>query len=97
VVRPLPFAVPRVPGSSIGAFPPDIGVVFAPLNCEFLMLSTHDERPESFETLMPARLDGLPWSRFHWLFVIGLRATWIPDGLEVTIMGAVSAVLEQTS
>jgi hypothetical protein len=30
---------------------------------------------ETFETLIPARLDRLPWSRFHWLLVIGLGIT----------------------
>jgi MFS family permease len=59
------------------------------------MTSARGEQLESFETLIPARLDRLPWSRFHWLFVVGLGITWILDGLEVTIMGAVSAVLER--
>lgn len=51
--------------------------------------------PEIFETLIPARLDRLPWSRFHWLLVVGLGITWVLDGLEVTLMGAISAVLER--
>ena len=50
---------------------------------------------DSFETLIPARLDRLHWSRFHWLLVIGLGVTWILDGLEITLMGAVSAVLQR--
>ena len=50
---------------------------------------------ETFETLIPARLDRLPWSPFHTLLVIGLGITWILDGLEVTLMGAISAVLER--
>ena len=50
---------------------------------------------ETFETLIPARLDRLPWSRFHWLLVIGLGITWVLDGLEVTLMGAISAVLQR--
>lgn len=51
--------------------------------------------PEVFETLIPARLDRLPWSEFHWLLVIGLGITWVLDGLEVTLMGAISAVLQR--
>jgi MFS family permease len=39
-------------------------------------------------TNIPARLDRLPWSRFHWLIVIGLGTVWILDGLEVTIVGS---------
>lgn len=50
---------------------------------------------EIFETLIPARLDRLPWSRFHWLLVVGLGITWVLDGLEVTLMGAISAVLQR--
>lgn len=53
------------------------------------------ESRASFETLIPARLDRLPWVRFHWLLVIALGITWILDGLEITLMGAVSAVLQR--
>jgi MFS family permease len=42
---------------------------------------------------VPARLDALPWRRFHWLVVTALGVTWILDGLEVTIVGALSGVL----
>ncbi|HUY18321.1 MAG TPA: MFS transporter [Candidatus Binataceae bacterium] len=49
----------------------------------------------SFETLIPARLDRLPWARFHWLLVVGLGITWVLDGLEITMMGAVGAVLQR--
>ena len=43
------------------------------------------------ETRIPARLDRLPWSRFHWLVVIGLGTVWILDGLEVTIVGFIAS------
>ena len=39
-------------------------------------------------------MDRLPWARFHWLIVIGLGTVWILDGLEVTIVGSMSAALE---
>ncbi len=42
---------------------------------------------------VPARLDRLPWSRWHWLIVTALGATWILDGLEVTLAGSVGAIL----
>jgi MFS family permease len=45
------------------------------------------------ETDIPARLDRLPWSRWHWRVVIALGITWILDGLEVTLVGAVASVL----
>jgi MFS family permease len=41
-------------------------------------------------TDVPARLDRLPWSRFHWRIVIGLGTVWILDGLQVTIVGAIA-------
>jgi MFS family permease len=48
---------------------------------------------EVFETDIPARLDRLPWSRFHWLVVLALGITWALDGLEVTIVGALGSAL----
>jgi len=44
-------------------------------------------------TDIPQRLDRLPWSRWHWRIVIALGVTWILDGLEVTIVGALGAIL----
>jgi MFS family permease len=46
------------------------------------------------ETDIPARLDALPWGRFHTLVVTALGITWILDGLEVTLAGAVSGALK---
>src|SRR5262245_53562012 len=55
-----------------------------------------DARDEAiFESDIPGRLDCLPWSRFHWLVVCALGVTWILDGLEVTIVGALGSVLEE--
>ena len=42
---------------------------------------------------VPARLDRLPWARWHWLVLAGLGTVWILDGLEVTIVGAVGSTL----
>ncbi|RAQ94921.1 MFS transporter [Thermogemmatispora tikiterensis] len=56
--------------------------------------STHlRTSPEKVRTSIPFRLDRLPWSRWHWLVVISLGITWILDGLEVTIIGSIAAVL----
>ena len=46
---------------------------------------------ETIETDIPARLDRLPWSAFHWKVIIGLGTVWILDGLEVTIVGAIAS------
>jgi MFS family permease len=45
-------------------------------------------------TLIPARLDRLPWNGFHTMLVVALGITWILDGLEVTLVGAMSGVLQ---
>jgi MFS family permease len=44
---------------------------------------------------IPARLDALPWSRWHWRIVLALGIAWVLDGLEVTIVGSVGSVLER--
>jgi len=49
---------------------------------------------ETINTCIPARLDRLPWSRWHWLIVIGLGITWVLDGLEVTLAGTLGGVLK---
>jgi MFS family permease len=46
------------------------------------------------ETDVPARLDALPWGRFHTLVVAALGITWILDGLEVTLAGSVAGALK---
>ena len=48
------------------------------------------------ESDIPARLDRLPWVRFHTLVVAALGITWILDGLEVTLAGAVAGALKQS-
>ena len=46
-----------------------------------------------FTTDVPARLDRLPWARFHWLVVVALGITWILDGLEVTLVGSLASAI----
>ncbi|HUO81710.1 MAG TPA: MFS transporter [Gammaproteobacteria bacterium] len=48
---------------------------------------------EGFRTDIPARLDRLRWSRFHTLLVLALGTGWVIDGLEVTLVGSLAAVL----
>ncbi|NVI87159.1 MFS transporter, partial [Actinomadura sp. BRA 177] len=57
---------------------------------------TADTRVGTITTRIPARLDRLPWSRFHWMVVVGLGTVWILDGLEVTIVGSVAARLTES-
>ena len=52
-------------------------------------MSDGESQTGTIETRVPARLDRLPWSRFHWMVIIGLGTVWILDGLEVTIVGSI--------
>ncbi|MBW8906191.1 MAG: MFS transporter [Betaproteobacteria bacterium] len=47
------------------------------------------------ETAIPARLDRLPWSAWHWRVVIALGVSWLLDGLEVTVVGSLAPALER--
>ena len=47
----------------------------------------------TIETNIPARLDRLPWSSWHWKILIGLGTVWILDGLEVTIVGSIAGAI----
>src|SRR5438128_3183921 len=60
------------------------------------MLAPSNPTTPIVETDIPARLDRLPWARFHMLVVAALGITWILDGLEVTVAGAVSGALKQS-
>src|SRR4051794_28470467 len=46
---------------------------------------------------IPARIDRLPWSPFHTRMVVALGVAWILDGLEITIAGAIAAVLNENT
>ncbi|MGN6550667.1 MAG: MFS transporter, partial [Pararhizobium sp.] len=49
----------------------------------------------ALKTDIPARMDRLPWSRFHTMVLVALGVTWVLDGLEVTLKGAISSVLQK--
>ncbi|QQQ48486.1 MFS transporter [Pseudomonas syringae] len=57
-------------------------------------MSTPSDKGSVFETDLPARLDRLPWGRFHTLLVVALGITWLLDGLEVTLAGSVAGALK---
>lgn len=50
---------------------------------------------KTIETDIPARLDRLPWARWHWKILLGLGTVWILDGLEVTIVGNITTRLSE--
>jgi MFS family permease len=59
--------------------------------------TTHDQQtdPEAVRSLIPARLDRLPWTRFHWMVVVGLGVSWILDGLEIQLVADVGSILTE--
>ena len=50
--------------------------------------------PATLTSTLPARLDALPWSRWHTRIVAALGITWILDGLEVTVVGSLGPMLQ---
>jgi MFS family permease len=55
------------------------------------------DQPNEVRSNIHTRLDRLRWGRFHWLVVGALGASWAIDGLEVTLTGAVGAVLQNSA
>jgi MFS family permease len=51
--------------------------------------------PATVRSLVPARMDRLPWTRFHWLVIVGLGVSWILDGLEIQMVATVGTVLQK--
>src|SRR3954464_5754430 len=49
---------------------------------------------ETVSTRIPARMDRLPWTAWHWRIIVALGTVWILDGLEVTIVGSIGARLQ---
>src|SRR5512145_2508006 len=49
----------------------------------------------TLRTDIPARLDRLPWSAWHWRVVIALGVSWLLDGLEVTVVGSLGPALQR--
>ena len=81
---------------SAGRHEPSVTAV-ATLSFSIHMSSqTASVEPGRIETNIPARLDRLPWAKFHWMVVLGLGTVWILDGLEVTIVGAIAPRLTES-
>jgi hypothetical protein len=56
-------------------------------------LSNGSAKTHTVESQVPARLDQLPFSHWHWLVIAAFGIPWILDGLEVTMVGNIAAVL----
>ncbi|MFK4102742.1 MFS transporter [Streptomyces sp. NPDC019531] len=59
------------------------------------MTTVQADTGRTVTTNVPARLDRLPWSRWHWTIVVGLGTVWILDGLEVTVVGNIASRLSE--
>ncbi|GAA4740346.1 MFS transporter [Amnibacterium soli] len=51
-------------------------------------MTTTASGPQTIRSLIPARMDRLPWTRFHWTVVVGLGVSWVLDGLEIQMVSA---------
>ena len=67
---------------------------FVPIREEAIM-ATSAETQGVIRSLIPARIDRLPWSPFHTRMVVALGVAWILDGLEITVASAVADTLTQ--
>src|SRR5947209_16030237 len=56
-------------------------------------MTAPQDRLRTIDTNIPARLDRLPWSKWHWRILVGLGTVWILDGLEVTVVGSISGAI----
>jgi MFS family permease len=61
-----------------------------------VLATSMSARTDIIETDIPARLDRLPWTRFHTLVIAALGITWILDGLEVTLAGSIAGALQES-
>src|SRR5215469_9868972 len=62
-----------------------------------MVTTSQSTSPGAIRSLIPARIDRLPWSKFHMRLVIALGVAWILDGLEITIASNVGPDLTQKS
>ena len=58
-------------------------------------MTTSAPTPGVVRSLIPARIDRLPWSPFHTRLVVALGVAWVLDGLEITVASAVTDVLTE--
>src|ERR1700709_917492 len=59
------------------------------------VMAMSSTEPGAVETNVPARLDRLPWSRWHVLVVVSLGVTWLLDGLESNLAGSLAGILKR--
>lgn len=52
------------------------------------MSTAAKEQEKPVRSLIPARMNAMPWSHFHWMVIFGLGTAWILDGLEIQIVAA---------
>src|SRR4030095_15824319 len=82
-----------VPSAAQQRIPTAGAVARSPAEETAPLSTTVNDAATLVETDIPARLDRLPWSAWHWRVVVALGVTWVLDGLEVTLVGAVAGAL----
>jgi MFS family permease len=58
-------------------------------------MQAQSDAPNRVTTDIPARMDRLPWSRWHWMVIVALGITWVLDGLEVTVVSSIASTLQK--
>ena len=64
------------------------------MSTEHNFRAASETAPKSISTDIPQRMDRLPWSRWHARIITALGTSWLLDGLEVTLVGSLSGILE---
>jgi MFS family permease len=72
------------------------GLQHSPALNECVIAAAAQDDDGIVETDLPARLDSLIWSGFHTRVVLALGITWVLDGLEVTLAGALAGALKES-
>jgi MFS family permease len=91
------FAAKKPPETSSETSPPRRPRPTPPVRPHGDGAPSESTQSQIIETDIPSRLDALPFGRFHLLVIVALGITWILDGLEVTLAGALSGELVQSS
>src|ERR1700761_905728 len=73
-----------------------VGGATKPLQQDNVPKGNQTDNNRIVETAIPARLDALHWSDFHTRVVVALGITWVLDGLEVTLAGALAGALKES-
>src|SRR3978361_1312836 len=75
----------------------EVSVSFPKIHEGTMATSSTASQDRTIESDIPARLDRLPWASWHSRIILALGTSWLLDGLEVTLVGSLSGLLESKS